>query len=62
MNKIDFGYIGVKIGDVLEYKNNTDITCIVASGKGIPGNGGTLVKYQGIDGACSLRYMTGRIL
>jgi hypothetical protein len=61
MIKIDFGDIGLKPGDVIQSYFNGE-TYAVASGAGIPGNGGTLVenpdKKEG--GLISLRLLTRR--
>lgn len=43
---IDFGTIGLKIGDKITFNKGNKLF-LVASGKGIPGNGGTLVCYPG---------------
>jgi hypothetical protein len=61
MKNIDFGDIGLKIGDVIQFSFNKELYT-VASGAGVPGNGGTLVenpdKKEG--GLISLRLLTRR--
>ena len=61
--KMDFGTVGIKIGDKVSFKDS-DIGFLVASGNGTPGNGGTMVKYEDRReiGGFSLLYMTRRLL
>ena len=61
--KIDFGTIGVKIGDIITFQGN-DTLFSVTSGNGTPGNGGTLIGYAdySIVGSFSIRYLTKRLL
>ena len=61
--KIDFGTVGVKIGDIIKFQGN-DIFFEVASGNGTPGNGGTLIRYAdgSIIGSFSIRYLTRRLM
>jgi len=61
--KIDFGTIGIKIGDKITFKYTGEVF-LVASGNGTPGNGGTMVKYKNINGIglYSLRLMTRIIM
>jgi len=61
--KIDFGTIGIKIGDIITFQGN-DTLFSVASGRGIPGNGGTLIRYadERILMSFSIRYLTKRLL
>ena len=62
MRELDFGDIGVKIGDEIVF-TKTSQKFIVASGKGIPSNGGTLVGYPDENREYySLQYMTRRLM
>lgn len=58
-NKIDFGSIGIKIGDIITYEPLKK-EFKVGSGAGVPGNGGTLIYWpeEGNHELASLRYAT----
>jgi hypothetical protein len=43
-DNIDFGTIGVKIGDTIVFEGNKN-KYKVGSGAGVPGNGGTLIQW-----------------
>lgn len=43
--KIDFGTIGVKIGDTITFEPCKK-EYLVGSGTGVPGNGGTLIQWE----------------
>lgn len=43
--KIDFGTIGIKIGDIIVHEH-TENEYKVGSGAGVPGNGGTLIQWK----------------
>ena len=57
-NKIDFGTIGIKIGDRITFQNNSQVF-LVASG-----NGGTLIKHEKMKGLglFSLKLITRRLM
>ena len=64
-NRIDFGDIGIKIGDEIVFRMQPTLPFVVASGNGTPGNGGTLVKYSAPNtprAAFSLRAITRQLL
>ena len=63
MQKIDFGTIGLKIGDEIVFRKDK-LKFIVASGDGTPENGGTIVAYpdDNFDQLYSLSYITKKIL
>ncbi|MBS3810108.1 MAG: hypothetical protein KGY38_08145 [Desulfobacterales bacterium] len=62
MEDIDFGDIGLKIGDEIVFKENKQVL-VVGSGRGIPGNGGSLVHYPCCPGNLfTLRLMTKSLL
>lgn len=60
--KIDFGTIGIKINDIIYFKENPEIWFKVGSGKGTPNNGGTLLIDNHDKGLISLRLATKNIL
>lgn len=55
-DKIDFGTIGLKIGDIIIFEL-TKKKYIVSSGNGIPGNGGTLIQW-GTEGLRTIKSAT----
>ena len=59
-DKIDFGTIGVKIGDIIVFKN-TKNKYKVGSGAGVPGNGGTLIQW-GTEGLRSIKSATRQLM
>jgi hypothetical protein len=63
VEKIDFGVLGLKIGDQISFCQ-TGEEFVVASGNGTPGNGGTLVLAPMFfpEGPCSLALLTKRLL
>lgn len=62
--KIDFGDVGVKIGDEIVLTQRPDVEIVVGSGAGVPGNGGTLVYYKDrrTEGLFSITLMTKKLL
>ncbi len=58
--EIDFGTIGLKIGDEITFRGNKR-KFLVSSGNGTPGNGGTLVRYPNGD-LYSLRLITRKLM
>jgi len=61
--KIDFGIIGLKIGDVIFFKpSNKEFK--VGSGNGTPGNGGCLLQWedQEFQGLMSIRLATKKLI
>lgn len=62
-DKINFGTIGIKIGDIIFFEyNKKEYT--VASGKGLPDNGGTLIQWsnENSQGSMSLTLATKKLL
>jgi len=59
-DKIDFGTIGVKIGDILVFEH-TKRKYIVGSGDGVPGNGGSLIRWE-TEGLRSIKSATRHIM
>ena len=57
--KIDFGTIGIKIGDIITFEPLKK-EFKVGSGAGVPGNGGTMIYWreEGNHELASLRYAT----
>lgn len=57
--KIDFGTVGIKIYDRVTFIETGDVF-IVGSGRGVPGNGGTLLGYENnpAKGLFSIRCIT----
>jgi len=61
-NRIDFGTVGLGMGEEIVF-TPTGFTCMVGSGIGIPGNGGSLVKVLEKRGErWSIRAMTRQLL
>jgi hypothetical protein len=62
--RIDFGDVGLKIGDTINFVEKPEIIFIVGSGDGTPGNGGSLIRYKNRKkiGSYSIRYMTKKLL
>ncbi len=60
---IDFGDVGIKIGDVIVFAATGD-KFVVCSGEGVPGNGGTLVKYadSSLSGLHSIRSLARKLM
>ena len=64
-NKIDFGSVGLRIGDEIRFIHSSDERFVVTCGIGIPGDGGTFVKpfkKQEESVNYSLKGMTKRLL
>jgi len=63
-NRIDFGDIGIKIGDEIVFDKQPEIVFVVCSGNGTPGNGGTLIrpKHSTENLNSSIKYITKRLL
>lgn len=59
-SKIDFGTIGVKIGDTIIFEH-TKTKYIVGSGEGTPGNGGTLIIWE-TEGLRSIKSATRHLM
>lgn len=62
MEKIHFGTLGLKTGDMITFIPTGEDIC-VASGEGIPDNGGMLVRFPDNrdDVSYSIRAMTRRL-
>ena len=60
--KIDFGTIGIKIGDIITFTLNGEKAKVV-SGDGTPGNGGNLLNgnVAGYDGLVSITVATKKL-
>ncbi len=61
---IDFGHIGLRIGDAIQFDQRPEIRFIVGSGNGRPGQSGTMVQFKNgrETGYFSLRYMTRKLM
>ncbi|MBU1053044.1 MAG: hypothetical protein KKC46_04340 [Proteobacteria bacterium] len=61
--KIDFGDVGIKIGDLVIFSETGD-QFYIGSGKGVLGNGGGLLSYadESYTGLHSIRLITKRYL
>jgi len=59
-DKIDFGTIGVKIGDMIVFEPQKK-EYNVGSGDGTPGNGGTLIQWE-TEGLRSIKSATRHLM
>ena len=59
--KIDFGTIGIKIGDIITFQPANE-KYMVGSGNGTPGNGGTLLIDPKNKSLSSLLFVTKYLL
>ena len=61
---IDFGHLGLRVGDALQFDPRPAIRFVVGSGDGTPGKSGTLIQYRDgrETGYFSLRVMTRRLM
>lgn len=62
-DKIDFGTIGIRIDDVIVFESNKK-KYKVASGIGVPGNGGCLIQCteNGIQSLMSIKVVTKKLM
>lgn len=60
--KIDFGTIGIKIGDTINFIRDPSITYKVGSGNGTPDNGGTLLIDEDNGSLSSITVITKKLM
>lgn len=60
--KIDFGTIGIKIGDTINFIRDPSITYKIGSGNGTPDNGGTLLIDEDNGSLSSITVITKKLM